>query len=158
MLAFAFPVDSGLNLVRLIDGGLFDEAPDLALIVSHAGGVLPYLMGRLDVYTKATQLTAASATLAHPFGEYLQRLYVDTVCYHAAALECCYATIGASRMVYGTDHPFGQPHQVAELIDALECSTDERELIYHGNVEALTKGAVAANKSRCASATVTTTG
>jgi predicted TIM-barrel fold metal-dependent hydrolase len=157
MLAFAFPVDSGLNLVRLTDRGLFDEAPDLALIVSHAGGVLPYLMGRLDVYTKATQLTAGSPTLAHPFGEYLHGLYVDTVCYHAAALECCYATMGASRMVYGTDHPFAEPQQVAELIDALECSSDERELIYHGNIEALTRGTAVTKKSRGTSASVTTT-
>ena len=138
MLAFAFPVDSALNIIRLIGTGLFDEAPDLALIVSHAGGVLPYLMGRLDVYTGTSQLTFRSTTLARPFGECLRGLYVDTVCYHAAALECCYATMGASRMLYGTDHPFGQPDQVAELIDALSCSADERELIYHGNLETLT--------------------
>ena len=147
MLAFAFPVDSGLNVIRLIDSGLFDEAPDLAVIVSHAGGVLPYLMGRLDVYTEASQLTSRSETLARPFGEYLRRLYVDTVRYHAAALECCYATVGASRMVYGTDHPFGQPDQVAELIDALDCSADARKLIYHGNLEALMGVADAATQA-----------
>ena len=144
MLAVAFPVDSGVNVIRLIDSGLFDEAPDLALIVSHAGGVLPYLMGRLDVYTDASQLTRRSATLARPFGEYLRGLYVDTVCYHQAALECSYATMGASHMLYGTDHPFGQPQQVAELIDALDCSADDRELIYHGNLEALLQRAAAA--------------
>ena len=136
-LGFAFPVDSGVNVIRLVESGLLDEAPDLALIVSHAGGVLPYLMGRLDVYTEASQLTTRSATLARPFGEYLRGLYVDTVCYHQAALECCYATVGVSRMIYGTDHPFGRPQQVAELIDALDCSGDERDLIYHGNLEAL---------------------
>jgi aminocarboxymuconate-semialdehyde decarboxylase len=57
--------------------------------VSHAGGVLPYLMGRLDLYTGASQLTTGSTTLSRPFGEYLRRFYVDTVCYHKAALECC---------------------------------------------------------------------
>jgi predicted TIM-barrel fold metal-dependent hydrolase len=114
MLGFAFPVDSSLNVVRLIDSGLFDEAPDLALIVSHAGGVLPYLMGRLDLYTQPSQLTSGSTTLSRPFGEYLRGLYVDTVCYHPATLECCYATMGASRMLYGTDHPFGRPGQEEE--------------------------------------------
>jgi predicted TIM-barrel fold metal-dependent hydrolase len=140
MLGFAFPVDSCLNVIKLINSGLFDEAPDLALIVSHAGGVLPYLMGRLDLYTEASQLTMGSTTLSRPFGEYLRGLYVDTVCYHSAALECCYATMGASRMLYGTDHPFGRPGQVAELVDALDCSPEDRELIYHGNIEFLTKG------------------
>jgi predicted TIM-barrel fold metal-dependent hydrolase len=139
MLGFAFPVDSSLTVIRLIDDGLFDETPSLALIVSHVGGVLPYLMGRLDVYTEASQLTTRSTTLARPFGDYLRGLYVDTVCYSRAALECCHASLGASRMIYGTDHPFGEPSQAAELIDSLDCSPAERELIYHGNLEALTR-------------------
>jgi hypothetical protein len=42
MLGYAFPVDSSLTVIRLIDSGLFDEARDLALIVSRAGGVLPF--------------------------------------------------------------------------------------------------------------------
>jgi predicted TIM-barrel fold metal-dependent hydrolase len=139
MLGFAFPVDSSLNVIRLIDSGLFDEAPDLALIVSHAGGVLPYLMGRVDLYTEPSALTTGSTTLRRSFGEYLRGIYVDTVCYHPAALECCYATMGASRMLYGTDHPFGRPGQVAELVDALDCSAEDRELIYHANLESLIK-------------------
>jgi predicted TIM-barrel fold metal-dependent hydrolase len=139
MLGFAFPVDSSLNVIRLIDSGLFDEAPGLTLIVSHAGGVLPYLMGRLDLYTQPSALTTGSTTLRRSFGEYLHGIYVDTVCYHRAALECCYATMGASRMLYGTDHPFGRPGHVAELVDALDCSAEDRELIYHGNLESLIK-------------------
>jgi predicted TIM-barrel fold metal-dependent hydrolase len=42
-------------------------------------------------------------------------------------------------MLYGTDHPFGRPDQVAELVDALDCSVEDRELIYHGNIESLTR-------------------
>jgi predicted TIM-barrel fold metal-dependent hydrolase len=141
MLGFAFPVDSSLAVTRLIGDGLFDETPSPELIVSHVGGVLPYLMGRLDVYTRPSQLTSGSMRLARPFGDYLRGLHVDTVCYSRAALECCHATLGASRMIYGTDHPFGEPSQAAELIDSLDCSPDERELIYHGNLEALTQAA-----------------
>jgi predicted TIM-barrel fold metal-dependent hydrolase len=74
MLGFAFPIDSSLNVIELIDSGLFDEAPDLALIVSHADGVLPYLMGRLDLYTGTSQLTTGATTLRLPFGQYLRRL------------------------------------------------------------------------------------
>jgi hypothetical protein len=83
-------------------------------------------------------LTSRSTKLARPFGEYLRGLYVDTVSYHAAALEGRYAAKGGSRILYGTDHPFGQPDQLAELIDTLSCSAYERELIYHGHLETLT--------------------
>jgi hypothetical protein len=42
-------------------------------------------------------------------------------------------------MLYGTDHPFGRPGHAAELIDALDCFAEDRELIYHRKVESLTK-------------------
>ncbi|MGH3515240.1 MAG: hypothetical protein ACRDRB_23690, partial [Pseudonocardiaceae bacterium] len=87
--------------------GLFDQAPTLKLIVSHVGGVLPYLTGRIE------------AALAHPFDHYLTNLYVDSVCYHIQALECCYGVMGA---LYGTDHPFGSHRIAAELVERLACS------------------------------------
>ncbi len=55
-LALGFPYDSSLNVVRLIQSGLFDEVPDLKVMVSHVGGVLPYLLGRLEVYTAPSPL------------------------------------------------------------------------------------------------------
>jgi len=108
-IALGFPYDSSLNVVRLIQSGLFDEVPDLKVIVSHVGGVLPYLLGRLEVYTAPSPLTPGPSNLLHPLGHYVRNLYVDTVCYHPAALACCHAVMGAQHMLYGTDHPFGRP-------------------------------------------------
>jgi predicted TIM-barrel fold metal-dependent hydrolase len=137
VIGLGVPYDSSLSTVRLIQSGLFDEIPDLKVIVSHAGGVLPYLMGRLEVYAPPSPLDPAPSTLLHPLGYYLRNLYVDTVCYHREALTCCHAVMGARHMVYGTDHPFGRPAMPTELIEQLECSSWERELIYHGNAERL---------------------
>jgi hypothetical protein len=58
--------------------------------------------------------------------------------------------MGASRMLYGTDHPFGRPGQVAELVGDLDCSAEDRELIYHGNLESLTKGVHTGRKPEAA--------
>lgn len=136
-LALGFPYDSSLNVVRLIQSGLFDEVPDLKVIVSHVGGVLPYLLGRLEVYTAPSPLTPGPSNLLHPLGHYVRNLYVDTVCYHPAALACGHAVMGAEHMLYGTDHPFGRPDVAAEIIEQLACPSFERELIYHGNAERL---------------------
>jgi predicted TIM-barrel fold metal-dependent hydrolase len=137
LLALGFPYDSSLNTVRLIQSGVFDEVPDLTVIVSHAGGVLPYLIGRLEVYAPPSPLDPGPSTLLHPLGHYVRNLYVDTVCYHREALSCCYGVLGAQHMVFGTDHPFGRPAMSAEIIERLECPAFERELIYHGNAERL---------------------
>jgi predicted TIM-barrel fold metal-dependent hydrolase len=136
-LPLGFPFDTSLNTLRLVQSGLFDEVPEMRLIVAHAGGVIPYLKGRIATYNAPSALVRNAATLAHPVEQYLDQLYVDTVCYEAAALECCYRSLGAGQMLYGTDHPFGAFEVAAELIEQLDCPEAERELIYHANAERL---------------------
>lgn len=136
-LPLGFPYDTSLNTLRLIQSGLFDETPDLKLIVAHVGGVLPYLIGRIGTYTAPSPLVPKASLLKHTIEHYLHKLYVDTVCYHLEALECCYKTIGPEQMLYGTDHPFGHYDVATGLIERLGCSAPERELIYHGNAERL---------------------
>ncbi|HAL74131.1 MAG TPA: hypothetical protein DCM45_03435, partial [Clostridiales bacterium] len=41
-------IDNSLALLRLFKSGVFDRYPGLKLIMPHAGGVLPYLDGRLS--------------------------------------------------------------------------------------------------------------
>jgi len=136
-LSLGFPYDTSLNTFRLIHSGLLDETPDLKLIVAHIGGVLPYLIGRIETYSAPSRLFLKASLLKYPIEHYLHKLYVDTVCYHIEALECCYKVIGAEQMLYGTDHPFGRYDVPAELVEQLNCSPYERELIYHRNAERL---------------------
>jgi aminocarboxymuconate-semialdehyde decarboxylase len=136
-LPLGFPYDTSLNVLRLIQSGLFDETPDLKLIVAHIGGVLPYLIGRIGTYSAPSSLVPNPSLLKHPIEHYLRRFYVDTVCYHIEALECCYKVMGAEQMLYGSDHPFGRYDAPAELLEQLNCSPSERELIYRGNAERL---------------------
>ena len=137
-LPLGFPYDTSLNALRLIQCGLFDEAPDLKLIVAHCGGVLPYLKGRIATYNATLSPPAADRLHpANPIDDYLGKLYADSVCYHLEALECCYKVLGASRILYGTDHAFGRYNAPAELVDQLTCPQSDRELIYHGNAKRL---------------------
>jgi predicted TIM-barrel fold metal-dependent hydrolase len=135
-LSLGFPYDSSLSTVRLIRSGIFDESPDLKVIVAHAGGVIPYLSGRIGAYA-ASEAFPEVLDLKHPITRYLSKLYVDTVCYHGEALECCYKVMGARQMLYGTDHPFGRHGLVPELIERLNCPAADRDLIFHGNAQRL---------------------
>lgn len=136
-LPLGFPYDTSLNVLRLIQNGLLDEVPDLKLIVAHIGGVIPYLTGRIGTYDTPSALVPDASSLKHPIEEYIRRLYVDTVCYHVEALECCYKILGPEHLLYGTDHPFGRYDLPAELIERLNCAAPLRELMYHGNAERL---------------------
>jgi predicted TIM-barrel fold metal-dependent hydrolase len=68
-----------------------------------------------------------------PAGEYLDRLYVDTVGSGFAPLEYCYAQLGAGRLLFGSDHPYAVPGVPGQLVDRLPCTPAERQQILAGN-------------------------
>jgi aminocarboxymuconate-semialdehyde decarboxylase len=111
----------------------------MQLIVAHVGGVIPYLKARIVTYSAPSPLITDALDLRYPMQQYLDKLYVDTVCYDRTALDCCYQSLGAAQMLYGTDHPFGAYGTAAELVEQLNCSPAERELIYSGNAQRLFK-------------------
>src|SRR5262249_58872881 len=82
--------------------------------------------------------------LAQPAGEYLDRLYVDTVGYGLAPLEYCYAQLGAGRLLFGSNHPYAAPSVPGQLVDRLPCTSAERHQILAGNPRRLLRPATPA--------------
>ena len=133
MIGHAIPADTSLAVLRLISAGLFNRDPQI--ITAHLGGILPWLRDRLAVYGQT--ILRALPPLPRPVSEYLDRLYVDTVSYGLAQLEYCYAQLGASRLLFGTDHPYGAPSLPAQLLDRLSCTEAERDQMLGGNAQHL---------------------
>jgi len=99
--------------------------------------VLPWLRERIGLWDQAIPPLRGRPRPARPGGEYLDRLYVDTVGYGAAPLEYCYARLGADRMLFGTDHPYAAPSVPRDLVERLPCTMAEREQILAGNAQRL---------------------
>ena len=137
MVPLGFLFDTALNTVRLIESGLFDACPDLQLIVPHIGGVLPYLKGRLGSYGHRTLQFADMPTLRQPVSEYLNQLYIDTVCYHTEALDYCRGLLGTERILYGTDHPFGDYTEAADMVERVDWPAADKQRVYEDNARKL---------------------
>ena len=135
MLGLAFPADTSLAVLRLADAGLFDRDP--VIIAAHLGGVLPWLRERIGLWAHAIPPLPGQPPRAQPAGEYLDRIYVDTVGYGLAPLEYCYAQLGAGRLLFGSDHPYGAPSVPGQLVDRLPCMPAEREQILADNARRL---------------------
>lgn len=135
LTGFVFPVDTSLAVLRLIAAGLFDRDP--VIIAAHLGGVLPWLRERIEIHGHAIVPLPGQPHPARPAGQYLDRLYVDTVGYGPAPLEYCYTQLGADRLLFGTDHPFATPGLPEYLVDRLPCTQAEREQILAGNAQRL---------------------
>ena len=107
--SIGFMFDTSLAIARLLFDGFLDRYPDLKLIVSHAGGALPYLVGRLDQCFD--KMNAARTRTSTPPGEYMRRLYYDSVTYRSDALAMCIDVGGADRVLYGSDYP----HNIGDM-------------------------------------------
>jgi aminocarboxymuconate-semialdehyde decarboxylase len=141
------PFDSCLALARLIVRGVFEELPRLKFVASHLGGGICEIIGRMDY---AYELRDNPLILG-PYGppnyitrkpsEYLRTIYFDTVSYHAPAVECAIKTVGADRLIFGTDSPMmlALKKRGRDLIDQIELNPADKAKVLGGTARMLLK-------------------
>jgi aminocarboxymuconate-semialdehyde decarboxylase len=97
-----FMMDTTLAVSRLIFSDFFGRFLGINVLVGHLGGALPYLAGRLDA---GYQNYPDCQTISRPPSEIIERLYLDTVSAHPAALRCASELVGADHLLFGSDYP-----------------------------------------------------
>jgi aminocarboxymuconate-semialdehyde decarboxylase len=109
------PLDTTIAAARLIFSGTLDRFPDLRVLLVHAGGFLPYQLGRFD---RAFDVRPeARAEISQAPSSYLDRFWIDSVTHSTHALAYLAQLIGTSRLVLGSDFPFDMqdPDPVAQV-------------------------------------------
>jgi predicted TIM-barrel fold metal-dependent hydrolase len=101
-----------LTVIRLINGGVLDEFPELNFVISHLGGGIAALMGRIEPYQDkifwGTGDHPRHGKLPQrPFREYIDRIYFDTGGFFGSinAVKCALVEIKPKNIVFGTDYP-----------------------------------------------------
>lgn len=140
---FGWLFDTSLALARLVFSGVMRDHPDLKLIPHHMGAMIPFFYKRIETFKQAYS-HLDYADLDEPVSEYFRRFYPDTgVNGSVPALEAGIDFFGTDHVVFGTDYPFGpqQGHvwmrDTVASVDELEVSDEDREKIYHENIESL---------------------
>jgi aminocarboxymuconate-semialdehyde decarboxylase len=132
------PVDTGIAAASLIFGGVMDAYPKLEVVLPHAGGIVPILIGRWDhgssVRPETKHMTRAPST-------YLRRFHYDTVSHSPQIMLNIVRQVGADRVVLGSDHPADMSlERPVDFVESIpELSRSERELILGGNAARLLK-------------------
>jgi aminocarboxymuconate-semialdehyde decarboxylase len=128
--------DTGLAAALLIYGGVLERHPNLRVVLYHAGGALPALVGRLDMgYRLVPECRNA---IPRPPSSYLPQLSFDTIAHSRAMHKHLCAAYGAERLVIGSDYPLpaGLEHPVAEVM-ALGLAPEAVRAITSGNARRL---------------------
>jgi aminocarboxymuconate-semialdehyde decarboxylase len=93
--------ETSYSAAHLAASGVLDEFPGIRLCLSHGGGALPYLRGRLQRGGDVRE----DVPLAD-IDQVLRSFYYDSAVFSSESLDFLAAVVGADRIFYGTDFPF----------------------------------------------------
>ena len=131
---WAFGQETAVHALRLMCSGLFDEYPDLNIILGHMGEGLPYSMWRIDnrnSWVKAPPQYPAKKKIAEYFnsnfhittsGNFRTQTMIDAI------LE-----MGSDRILFSSDYPFEGVEEAAVWFDNASISEPDRVKIGRTN-------------------------
>lgn len=137
---WAFGQETAVHALRLMASGLFDQHPNLKIVLGHMGEGLPYSMWRVDNrngWTKAPPKYPAKKKLA----EYFQANFWLTTSgnFRTQTLIDAILEVGADHILFSTDWPFENIDHAAIWFDAATISESDRIKIGRTNTERLFK-------------------
>lgn len=147
-------VERTATFAALAIGGVLDRFPDLKLLFAHGGGYVPYAVARMDKAAGAFEGDDPSfgdytppykavpdydSPASDPPSAYVRRFYYDTCSFSGRNLRFMIDTIGADRIVLGTDAPAPMVlTDAVQWIRGLDCLTEqEKETILVDNATRL---------------------
>jgi predicted TIM-barrel fold metal-dependent hydrolase len=133
MAAWGWHIDTGLHVLRLILGGVFDRFPNLQIIIGHMGEALPSMIWR------SNEVLNKVAGLDRPVVDYFtDNFYITTSgLFDYAPFAAALHAVGTDRILFSVDYPFSSNTEARAFLDRLPLSRPDKEKIAYGNTEKL---------------------
>lgn len=132
-----FTCNTALAISRLILSGIVEKYP-LKIVAAHAGGVFPYVIGRM---ARAYEMwpDECGRNISKNPSVYFKDVYVDQVSFNVPSAVCARDTIGIERMVFGSDYPFswGTQADFIKYVEDLPFSVEEKQKLLWDNAARL---------------------
>ena len=129
-----FPFDTARAIMSMLYHGTPEKFPNVKMIFSHAGGVMPYLAGRTAVLSQRNKGFRLSGERLVPA---MRNFYYDvTQSLSAPTFAALRTLVPMDHLLFGSDCPFAKELQVRAALtelDRLELPPAEREALESGN-------------------------
>jgi len=141
---YGFAVETGLHLLRIVVGGIFDRFPKLKIAVGHLGEGLPFWLFRLDFMHRSMVVSKrypGAQPLAKKPSDYLkENVWVTTSGMQwAPAIQFSQQVLGFDRVLYAMDYPYQFVPEEVKVTDEIPITEAQRKLLYQTNAERLFK-------------------
>lgn len=132
--------EASIAVMSLLDSNVFNDFPNLKVVISHTGGAIPFHMGRFRAWRWRQG--------RDDFDNDLKKLYFDTCNYSKEALELACKVIGPDNLLFGTENPgtasVKDPYtgkmldDLKPVIESIDFLTEEdKHKIFEGNARRL---------------------
>lgn len=132
-LVFSWEYELSQAMLQLVQSDIFKKAPNLKILVHHAGAMVPFFSGRID------------HILDREHAEMFKNFYVDTaILGNTPALQLALDYFGINHVLFGTDAPFavmpsGADKIVSAAIENLDISDLYDRKIFETNYQHFVK-------------------
>jgi 2,3-dihydroxybenzoate decarboxylase len=132
---WGFAEETAIHALRLMGSGLFDDHPNLQIVLGHLGERIPYDLWRLDHRLGKVPGRPAKRTM----GEYFRRNFHVSTSGHFCTQSLIHAilTLGADRVLFAVDYPFEDHLTACAWFDAADIAEADRIKIGRTNALAL---------------------
>lgn len=144
---WGWPYETAVAMSRLVCSGIMAKYPNLKIITHHAGAMIPFLAGRIQLLRCSLEKTKTEREPSYevkPVIDYFRAFYNDTAIYgNTAALMCAYDFFGADHLLFGTDMPYGPgigeefTRVTIEAIENMSIPESDKKKIFEGNAKTI---------------------
>jgi 2,3-dihydroxybenzoate decarboxylase/5-carboxyvanillate decarboxylase len=136
---WGFNTEVSVHVMRLFCAGVFQQFPNLKIVIGHMGEAFPFYLWRCD-------WAAAMGKLPYGrFSEVFRRNVAITTsgaadfgngnASAAPALECAIKAVGVENVIWAVDYPYQPMAPGVAFMDRVDVSEADREAIYHLNAK-----------------------
>jgi 2,3-dihydroxybenzoate decarboxylase len=135
--AWAYGVEVGTHILKLISAGVFDRFPKLRIVVGHMGESLPFWLPRIDnryLAMRDTMFGGAKPMQRLPSDYIRENLWVTTSgMNYWPQLRMTLEMLGRDRVLYATDYPFEKQGEAVRMVEAMPLGVSDRKALFQDN-------------------------
>ena len=138
--AWAFGNETAVHALRLIGSGLFDEFPQLTIVLGHLGEGIPFGLWRIDHCNARRREDRRQPGQAEDRRLLPREFLCDDVGqFQHPGADPHHLQLGADRVMFSVDWPFEEIEHAAVWFDAADISENDRLKIGRDNAARLLK-------------------
>jgi 2,3-dihydroxybenzoate decarboxylase len=133
--AWGYTVETATQGIRMVLSGVFDEYPELKIILGHMGESIPFSLWRLN----QALARPGNRDTSFSFRDYFCRHFWITTSgnFSNPALLCSVMELGVDRILFSVDYPFVDNLLGTEWVPTIPLGAEDRAKILSGNAEKL---------------------